>query len=222
MTQEDRISIHAPRAGSDGAHRTRRKRKRNFNPRSPCGERPSKGRTPTIFGSFQSTLPVRGATRAYFNIDEFRTFQSTLPVRGATRWDIGELPSDIISIHAPRAGSDHVRHRIWHPHNHFNPRSPCGERLLRQADLLIGILISIHAPRAGSDCFNTVLSLPPLNFNPRSPCGERPVALWAAATGQNFNPRSPCGERLSYGLIISPNWYFNPRSPCGERLRILL
>ena len=133
-----------------------------------------------------------------------------------------------------------MRHRIWHPHNHFNPRSPCGERLLRQADLLIGILISIHAPRAGSDCFNTVLSLPPLNFNPRSPCGERPVALWAAATGQNFNPRSPCGERLSRYLqdngIVSFQstlpvrgatatfrhagsrvLHFNPRSPCGER-----
>ena len=33
------ISIHAPRAGSDGVHFGRLQRNKNFNPRSPCGER---------------------------------------------------------------------------------------------------------------------------------------------------------------------------------------
>ena len=102
---------------------------------------------------FQSTLPVRGATQ----IDGAAKlllvkFQSTLPVRGAThalhqrtpkpiyfnpRSPCGERREPprihkrwiIISIHAPRAGSDLVLSNF----------------------LLRPFGISIHAPRAGSD-----------------------------------------------------------------------
>ena len=82
--------------------------------------------------------------------DSTREFQSTLPVRGATSENVVVLNNGLISIHAPRAGSD-------------------------VADLLRAgyVEISIHAPRAGSD------RLLPCNtqfrsyFNPRSPCGER-------------------------------------------------
>ena len=38
------ISTHAPRAGSDDGGRTGRPGKRNFNPRSPCGERQTASR----------------------------------------------------------------------------------------------------------------------------------------------------------------------------------
>ena len=79
------ISIHAPRAGSDGVHFGRLQRNKNFNPRSPCGER-------------------REALQLYKSNDS--RFQSTLPVRGATTSN--RLLKHIIqiSIHAPRAGSD--------------------------------------------------------------------------------------------------------------------
>ena len=146
------ISIHAPPAGSD--------------------------RTASAASSsqkiFQSTLPLRGATRialwpgrdpgisihappAGSDCEAIDTafltvkFQSTLPLRGAT--------------HSWRAGH-HVRH-------HFNPRSPCGERPLS---------LSAAAQQA-------------INFNPRSPCGERPQCRQCIAVNKNFNPRSPCGER---------------------------
>ena len=71
-------------------------------------------------------------------------------MRGAT---VGSDITDfvaVISIHAPRAGSDFVG--------------------LKAAQ---AIEISIHAPRAGSDApYNA--SVPVENdFNPRSPCGER-------------------------------------------------
>ena len=36
--------------------------KKDFNPRSPCGERLGGSDAGTIMGSFQSTLPMRGAT----------------------------------------------------------------------------------------------------------------------------------------------------------------
>ena len=102
-----KISIHAPRAGSDKRFYCIAHVFENFNPRSPCGERPE---------ALQRLLcPVE--------------FQSTLPVRGATVRDMMLLAAvQQISIHAPRAGSDHIT---------------------VQLDTVI--IISIHAPRAGSD-----------------------------------------------------------------------
>ena len=40
---------------------------------------------------------------------------------------------------------------------HFNPRSPCGERLTLGDMRQRLIYISIHAPRAGGDLFRRVL-----------------------------------------------------------------
>ena len=78
------ISIHAPRVGSDGRRRPRPPRRRNFNPRSPCGER----HHPDVGGDletiFQSTLPVWGATLVRESYSGSELFQSTLPVWGAT------------------------------------------------------------------------------------------------------------------------------------------
>ena len=55
-------------------------------------------------------------------------FQSTLPARGATPGKRDVIRRALISIHAPRTGSDEQRRKAW---------------------ALIGI--SIHAPRTGSD-----------------------------------------------------------------------
>ena len=80
---------------------------KNFNPRSPCGER-LKNVIPKLAPlRFQSTLPVRGATGSTKRRSrEYESFQSTLPVRGAT-YDWRSCA---------RVGF------------YFNPRSPCGER----------------------------------------------------------------------------------------------
>ena len=57
----------------------------NFNPRSPWGERLTGKVVPDFIVRFQSTLPVRGATRLKPMYRARRQeFQSTLPVRGAT------------------------------------------------------------------------------------------------------------------------------------------
>ena len=126
-----KISIHAPRVGSDSNSRAPMTRKMTyFNPRSPCGERPVDAgqfrrrsaisiHAPRVgsdisgftsanrFTSFQSTRPVWGATACRSEwVDQHSTFQSTLPVWGAT------YPLRGIGRHI----SD------------FNPRSPCGER----------------------------------------------------------------------------------------------
>jgi len=77
------ISIHAPHAGSGQFRKDILSQPLNFNPRSPCGERPLFGATPAEQDLFQSTLPMRGA---------------------AYPWAAGRTPTPI-SIHAPHAGS---------------------------------------------------------------------------------------------------------------------
>ena len=143
---------------------------------------------------------MRGATiRGWLTFSAQSSFQSTLPVRGATTacwWHYYTIP---ISIHAPRAGSDFFWFNIHTLLFHFNPRSPCGER---QGDT--GAKgdpgdISIHAPRAGSDRGQPRTKATGSYFNPRSPCGERQHNPRAEAARADFNPRSPCGERLKPG-----------------------
>ena len=148
-----RISIHAPRTGSDWRNRQCRRQARRF----------------------QSTLPARGATaQILMQQDVQLLFQSTLPARGATRGERGavQLLPDFnprsphgerrtfscaagcaasISIHAPRTGSDAPASSVDLVALHFNPRSPHGERPVRRDKVAGQNMISIHAPRTGSD-----------------------------------------------------------------------
>ena len=57
------ISIHAPLAGSDFVKRANAFAVIDFNPRSPCGERRPMGEYVFFVNTFQSTLPLRGATQ---------------------------------------------------------------------------------------------------------------------------------------------------------------
>ena len=124
---------------------------RHFNPRSPRGERLRPPAAPAPPAGFQSTLPAGGATRQ------------------ADR----QQQASLISIHAPRGGSDTIMGIFRIDCLHFNPRSPRGERppnlsCIRFAPIFQSTLpaggatkmswaasrlknISIHAPRGGSD-----------------------------------------------------------------------
>ena len=169
-----RISIHAPRAGRDLFTIMIIRLYQNFNPRAPCGARPSSNPKALSRDVFQSTRPVRGATGMLFNFRmDSIIFQSTRPVRGATaarlakaadaaisihapragrdrRWP-SPAPTSIISIHAPRAGRDPGRWKKGDKSCYFNPRAPCGARPGSQPAVCGQGGISIHAPRAGRD-----------------------------------------------------------------------
>ena len=163
------ISIHAPHAGSDSLS----------------------SRVILAMRLFQSTLPTRGATRrrrqdrrrvgisihaphagSDHGLPDFDTcnsaFQSTLPTRGATRLQRVMQRVRAISIHAPHAGSDYCGHKYSPNINHFNPRSPRGERLTVAK-------------------FNNSSR----HFNPRSPRGERLTGLTANHTGIIFQSTLP-------------------------------
>ena len=80
---------------------------KNFNPRSPCGERLKADTLKRQYGEFQSALPLRGATGAYTgNFRDAMEFQSALPLRGATATLECLAVISGISIRAPLAGSD--------------------------------------------------------------------------------------------------------------------
>ena len=100
------ISIHAPLTGSDRGEREKMTNSKNFNPRSPYGERPIFPMTFEELSGFQSTLPLRGATLAHRWSSSWKRFQSTLPLRGATCCTFHVRGCSPISIHAPLTGSD--------------------------------------------------------------------------------------------------------------------
>ena len=61
------------------------------------------------------------------------------------------FPSPLISIHAPRTGSDNCTSWGCYLQRNFNPRSPHGERRWQGQNRVLTLDISIHAPRTGSD-----------------------------------------------------------------------
>ncbi len=151
ITRQQRVSIHAPRAGRDIYITFKEEPSRCFNPRAPCGARPKPIKANSPKRQFQSTRPVRGATRteqrikccdACFNprapcgarpMSKTKThfnspFQSTRPVRGATMQMRTQCLMQCVSIHAPRAGRDWRKSLIIFTFLRFNPRAPCGAR----------------------------------------------------------------------------------------------
>ena len=102
------ISIHAPRVGSDSI-------------------RKSGG---YIAGQFQSTLPVWGATRAGGDVVPGSLFQSTLPVWGATETMLRRCLDAEFQSTLPVWGATCYIGMMLFVGRYFNPRSPCGERLL--------------------------------------------------------------------------------------------
>ena len=168
------ISIHAPRVGSDLPTSIQQSPLSRFQSTLPVwGATPVGKYSPCTLG-FQSTLPVWGATfRCSYFLPVAYDFNPRSPCGErqnghALPWTRGHFNPrspcgerrgrnnavngiNVISIHAPRVGSDGLS--VWFRSGplHFNPRSPCGER-----------------PVNGQ----TVVSWS--YFNPRSPCGERP------------------------------------------------
>ena len=144
---------------------------------------------------FQSTHPVRGATRDDMDFRSLGEHFNPRTPCGVRPHRSGILKGDLnISIHAPRAGCDPVPHKIRvFPH------------------------ISIHAPRAGCDFPLYAAAGSSFYFNPRTPCGVRLSSAAGQGTDRDFNPRTPCGvRRFSSTVPVAPG-HFNPRTPCGVR-----
>ena len=84
LNHHPHISIHAPRVGCDEGNDRRGRTVSDFNPRTPCGVRPPVMVWEILLEIFQSTHPVWGATCRCRRLSS----------------------QAVISIHAPREGSD--------------------------------------------------------------------------------------------------------------------
>ena len=147
-----RISIRAPREGSDDSEADQILCEDDFNPRSPRGERHHiravQQPRPAVF---QSTLPARGATPDQPGGGYRAPFQSTLPARGATGREHSQPDIADISIHAPREGSDHTIGRPSRRAIRFQSTLPARGATQEENLIELNFNISIHAPREGSD-----------------------------------------------------------------------
>lgn len=124
-----------------------------FNPRSPCRGATSQPTMPRIRRLFQPPLPLRGATPDEFYVRCLGWFQPTLPWRGATR-SPRKLPvTGQVSTHAPLAWSDPSQAARYPARCCFNPRSPCGERLLHLVNVALRAyhMHDVFHPNASSD-----------------------------------------------------------------------
>ena len=168
---------------------------------------------------FQSTRPVRGATRI---VDDLRgrihvsihapragrdfsaaimscsyfQFQSTRPVRGATRFAFGDSPQCGVSIHAPRAGRDSEAGKSTYAHACFNPRAPCGARpSMRAISRHVWSFQSTRPVRGATAAGGLFPDIDHVSIHaPRA--GRDADAPRGCPRKTCFNPRAPCGARL--------------------------
>ena len=100
-----------------------------FDPRSPHGERRGWFRSNTAAVHFNPRSPQGSDNRPPYYALYYIIFQPTLPAWGATQAKTYSITSLLISIHAPRMGSDSSLALMPLMPVDFNPRSPHGERL---------------------------------------------------------------------------------------------
>ena len=145
-----------------------------------------------------------------------------------------------ISIHAPRTGSDARTPQQLFVAQHFNPRSPHGERPAKISTDAYTRLFQSTLPARGATPLRGVEQVRIYDFNPRSPHGERHGALKYVIEHKIFQSTLPARgatnkereqhaaetfqstlpARGATGCIMSntkTNQNFNPRSPHGER-----
>ena len=190
------VSIHAPRMGSDGAQTTR------------TGSLPL----------FQSTLPAWGATRAL--PDRCRDpleFQSTLPAWGATAVAGVSNRGWLVSIHAPRMGSDLVRADAIELCTRFNPRSPHGERPPHPGGSCVGAMFQSTLPAWGATSYSVPVVARGL-FQSTLPAWGATISRIGRQPPNHVSIHAPrMGSDRTAGASGLPAPGFNPRSPHGER-----
>ncbi len=190
-------------------------------------------------------------------------FQSTHPLRGATRFCPRRCRGPLISIHAPLAGCDdgtsdltiaNGQFQSTHPlrgatspwahdrprNKNFNPRTPCGVRHFRIKKAPSRLRISIHAPLAGCDwaaalCArrNPISIHAPLagcdygacdravrddGFQSTHPLRGATATYLDATLDREISIHAPLAgcDGIPYGAPLFAR-HFNPRTPCGVR-----
>ena len=190
-----------------------------FNPRTPCGVRRANGTVNRSRAYFNPRTPCGVRHNAWTALATALGFQSTHPLRGATL-----LPIEWQTFR--------TRFQSTHPLRGATSANPC------EKEQIPGI--SIHAPLAGCDvpagCCATVAVISihaPLagcDRNDQTGDHRRAISIHAPLAGCDtmctgviwscgisiHAPLAGCDRRI--GFCAGQGNYFNPRTPCGVRL----
>ena len=185
---------------------------------------------------------MRGATRrtaATWQSSSYFNPRTPCGVRRSGRRAVNN--KIVISIHAPRAGCDHLCATRKSPDTNFNPRTPCGVRLFyigkQRSDCKVfqsthpvrgatsaggGVMdnpiISIHAPRAGCDgIWLSTWTAKPIFQSTHPVRGATPsfAEMYDNRKISIHAPRAGCD--IWWALVLMFISDFNPRTPCGVR-----
>ena len=197
----------------------------DFNPRTPCGVRPSKTARMSaglIISIHAPRVGCDGRNRILASHHVYFNPRTPCGVRRLGQ----ELHADglAISIHAPRVGCDRLEHGlIGNTLRNFNPRTPCGVRPLSSSNQTTSPGFQSTHPVWGATAVPGTCPCWPRNFNPRTPCGVRPgPQCRRLRRRRHFNPRTPCGVRhcLFQHWVCCPKISIHaPRVGCDATLR---
>ena len=172
-----------------------------FNPRPPCGRRRRTTAISNRIAIFQPTSPVRETTSAYRQRGNEGKISTHVPRAGDDLWGVFPCQGVHISTHVPRAGGDTSARTGRGVSENFNPRPPCGRRLLGYFSRLTSLLFQPTSPvrettrKSGSPFWRCTY------FNPRPPCGRRPTQEVSIAHLPRFQPTSPVRETTASDTI---------------------
>ena len=190
-----RISIHAPRVGSDTwGIAPFQVLCVYFNPRSPCGERRLSRLRPSKSRLFQSTLPVWGATFRHCTPHILLSISIHAPRVGS---DLPFRPFSLrssISIHAPRVGSDSAYSVSDFRQDVFQSTLPVWGATKLYLKIEKRNYISIHAPRVGSDTQSLNKSFI-----------QGAISIHAPRVGSDLSPRSSSATLVLFQSTL-PVW----------------
>ena len=124
------VSIHALLAECDWTEDQTPGSWKSFNPRTPCGVRLVNKVLAAKRNEFQSTHSLRSATLGIGVALLKGTFQSTHSLRSATQQQRESVKPLEVSIHALLAECDFSISSFRYSTACFNPRTPCGVRLV--------------------------------------------------------------------------------------------
>ena len=146
------ISIHAPRTGSDRSRAGHSPRRRDFNPRSPHGERLSRSARTCSFRYFNPRSPHGERPRRQSLSKGGENFNPRSP-------------------HGERLVYGDIMNKLLED---FNPRSPHGERPVQSKRTRhFASTFQSTLPARGATALERAEPATACNFNPRSPHGER-------------------------------------------------
>ena len=235
------ISIHAPLAGCDRRTSARGPAHRPyFNPRTPCGVRPSCLTFVLPSTPYFNPRTPCGVRRANGTVNRSRAYFNPRTPCGVRHLHLQCM--SWLEYFNPRTPCG-VRLSIFSINKsltNFNPRTPCGVRLidvekqvfeaifqsthpLRGATLkvlrgAVTKVISIHAPLAGCDERKIITHKEDMKFQSTHPLrGATERRRQQHHDPRYFNPRTPCGVRHQEAPVPASFLYFNPRTPCGVR-----